>query len=102
MICLFQKETPNLPSPGLTKVEFEISVPMVTYLACFIVCDFDYVEIQTAAKKPFRVYSTKDQVYIYVCVHAKKVFVLQFGRQRSRGVEYIKNRIILYTLDRNK
>ena len=31
-----------MPSAGLTKVHFQKSVPMVTYLACFIVCDFDY------------------------------------------------------------
>ncbi|KAG0714705.1 Glutamyl aminopeptidase [Chionoecetes opilio] len=30
---------------------------MVTYLACFIVCDFQYVETNTKAVKPFRVYA---------------------------------------------
>ena len=30
------------PNPGLTVVTFKRSVPMVTYLACFIVCDFQY------------------------------------------------------------
>ena len=43
-------------------VEFENSVPMVTYLACFIICDFDYVEAMTEDQKPYRVYAAKDQV----------------------------------------
>ena len=32
------------PRQGLTEVTFEKSVPMVTYLAIFVVCDFDYIE----------------------------------------------------------
>ena len=35
---------------------------MVTYLACFIVCDFEHVETLTQDNKMFRVYATKDQV----------------------------------------
>lgn len=58
----FQREVPNSPKEGLTEVVFQKSVPMVTYLACFIVCDFDYVETLTNDNKNFRVYSTPDQV----------------------------------------
>ena len=37
-----ESQATNLPSNGLTTVTFQKSVPMVTYLACFIVCDFEY------------------------------------------------------------
>ncbi|XP_066980516.1 glutamyl aminopeptidase-like [Macrobrachium rosenbergii] len=57
-----EREIPDSPSPGLTEVIFQRSVPMVTYLACFIVCDFKYVEVSTQDNKPFRVYSTADQL----------------------------------------
>lgn len=42
----WQNEEADTPSPGLTEVTFEESVPMVTYLVCFIVCDFTYKEVQ--------------------------------------------------------
>ena len=32
------------PSPGLTEVTFQKSVPMVTYLAIFVVADFAYID----------------------------------------------------------
>ena len=35
------------PRPSLTTVTFQRSVPMVTYLACFIVCDFKFQVHQT-------------------------------------------------------
>ncbi|KAF8765157.1 Glutamyl aminopeptidase like protein [Argiope bruennichi] len=35
---------------------------MVTYLACFIICDFKYKETTTSSGKPFRVYSAPDLV----------------------------------------
>ena len=57
-----QKETPNAPTNGLTEVKFQKSVPMVTYLACFIVCDFEYEEKFTAKHNTkFRVYATPNQ-----------------------------------------
>lgn len=41
---------------------FQKSVPMVTYLACFIVCDFAYQEKLTALHgTKFRVYATPNQ-----------------------------------------
>merc|ERR1711962_360541 len=50
------------PLPGFTEVTFELSVPMVTYLAIFVVCDFEYLETVTQVHKiPFRVYGTKKQ-----------------------------------------
>jgi len=55
-------ETPDAPRAGLTEVVFERSVPMVTYLACFIVCDFEYLETRTQDNKLFRVYATPEQV----------------------------------------
>ncbi|KAL7633447.1 UNVERIFIED_CONTAM: hypothetical protein RMT77_016318 [Armadillidium vulgare] len=57
-----EREIWNTPTENEVKVEFEKSVPMVTYLLCFIVCDFDYVEKLTSANKKFRVYSNKDQI----------------------------------------
>lgn len=55
-------EMPNNPSKGYTEVKFEKSVPMVTYLACFIVCDFEYEEKLTEIHKTkFRVYATPEQ-----------------------------------------
>lgn len=56
-----EREVPNSPSTGLTEVKFVKSVPMVTYLACFIVCDFEYEEKLTATHKTkFRVYATSE------------------------------------------
>jgi glutamyl aminopeptidase len=55
-------EVEGSPSSGLTTVTFEKSVPMVTYLACFIVCDFEYEEKLTATHQTkFRVYATPQQ-----------------------------------------
>ena len=43
------------PSAGMTEVTFEKSVPMVSYLAIFVVCDFEYLESNTPEKNiPFR------------------------------------------------
>jgi len=52
----------NYPSEGLATVTFEKSVPMVTYLACFIVCDFQIREGKTARGIPFRVLSRSNQI----------------------------------------
>jgi len=57
-----ERETPDAPGPGLTEVVFQKSVPMVTYLACFIVCDFEFLETRTQDNKLFRVYATPEQV----------------------------------------
>ncbi|GIX90473.1 hypothetical protein CDAR_74672 [Caerostris darwini] len=46
-----------IPDTNLFVTRFQKSVPMVTYLACFIVCDFEYKAATTASGKPFRVYS---------------------------------------------
>ena len=43
------------PSAGMTEVAFEKSVPMVSYLAIFVVCDFEYLESNTPEKNiPFK------------------------------------------------
>lgn len=57
-----EREVGDAPKVGLTEVVFEKSVPMVTYLACFIVCDFDHIEETTRDGKKFRVYATPDQI----------------------------------------
>ena len=55
-------EVEESPSSGLTTVTFQKSVPMVTYLACFIVCDFEYEEkLTTIHQTKFRVYATPAQ-----------------------------------------
>lgn len=57
-----EREEADSPSQGLTTVFFQKSVPMVTYLACFIVCDFKYQEKLTDTHKTlFRVYATPQQ-----------------------------------------
>ena len=56
------EEVEESPSNGLTTVTFQKSVPMVTYLACFIVCDFEYEEKLTSIHQTkFRVYATPAQ-----------------------------------------
>ena len=49
---------PDTPEPGLTEVTFEKSVPMVTYLAIFVVCDFPYLE-RTQDNISMKLYGTK-------------------------------------------
>jgi len=57
-----KEEIPDSPSKGLTTVKFEMSVPMSTYLSCFIVCDFDFGEEYTSDQTTkVRVYAAKDQ-----------------------------------------
>ena len=47
---------------GLTEVKFQKSVPMVTYLACFIVCNFEFEEkLTNIHQTKFRVYATPEQ-----------------------------------------
>ena len=59
-----QEETSNTPSRGLTTVTFDKSVPMATYLACFIVCDFGFEETLTSTGQTrMRVYAAKDQMH---------------------------------------
>ena len=53
----------DTPLPGFTEVTFLKSVPMVTYLAIFIVCDLTYTDTITEIHKiPMRVYGTQSQV----------------------------------------
>lgn len=57
-----EREEENSPTTGLTTVTFQKSVPMVTYLACFIVCDFEYEEKLTSTHQTkFRVYAKPQQ-----------------------------------------
>ncbi len=46
-----KKEKPDSPVPGCTEVIFEKTVPMVTYLAIFVVCDFVFIEAKPGATK---------------------------------------------------
>nr|XP_042907730.1 uncharacterized protein LOC107439767 isoform X3 [Parasteatoda tepidariorum] len=62
---------------SLVVTTFQKSVPMVTYLVCFIVCDFKSTQT-TANGKQFRVYSSADQVN-------KTKYALKFG---ARVLEY--------------
>ncbi|XP_063244276.1 glutamyl aminopeptidase-like isoform X1 [Bacillus rossius redtenbacheri] len=56
-------EVEDSPGPGLTTVQFRTSVPMVTYLTCFIVSDFQRLPpTQVSQGFPFSVYSTPAQV----------------------------------------
>lgn len=55
-------ESNNTLDNGFVKTNFQMSVPMSTYLVCFIVCDFKYKEKKTANGVTFRVYATPDRV----------------------------------------
>jgi glutamyl aminopeptidase len=58
-----QGDTDDSPDAGLTTAEFMESVPMVTYLTCFIVSDFERLNPMTVSQGfPFSVYSTPAQV----------------------------------------
>ena len=63
----------NSPSKGLTEVKFQKSRPMVTYLACFIVCDFKYEE------KTTDIYNTKFRVYGTPLQQERLNYSLQIG-----------------------
>lgn len=58
---IWQSATDNSPSAGLTTVKFEPSVEMVTYLACFIVCDFTERLGQTKRGIPIRTIARPNQ-----------------------------------------
>ena len=62
LILKTRSDAPHTYSLGLTEVKFQKSVPMVTYLACFIVCDFEFEEKLTSIHETkFRVYATPQQ-----------------------------------------
>nr|CAD7448211.1 unnamed protein product [Timema bartmani] len=78
-LMLFQGEVSDSPAPGLTTVEFRTSVPMVTYLTCFIVSDFQRLPpVNISQGFPFSVYSTPAQVN-------KTAYALELG---SKVTEY--------------
>ena len=53
----------DTPTAGFTEVAFLKSVPMVTYLAIFVVCDLTFTDTITEIHKiPMRVYGTDSQV----------------------------------------
>ena len=65
---------PNSPREGLTEVIFQVSVPMVTYLAIFVVCDFKYIDDITEVHKiPFRVYGTEQQINKELLQYSKDI-----------------------------
>ncbi|KAG8247734.1 hypothetical protein J6590_054848 [Homalodisca vitripennis] len=60
---LKESEVANSPGPGLTTVQFARSVPMSTYLVCFIVCDFDHLPpIKSKSGFDVSVYARRDQI----------------------------------------
>lgn len=61
-VFIFQDSQINEPVDGLTTVEFATSVPMVTYLACFIVCDFEKTSGKVNDEIDFSVYASPQQV----------------------------------------
>ncbi|KAL1465056.1 hypothetical protein WDU94_004651 [Cyamophila willieti] len=51
------------PGPNQTTVEFEVSVPMSTYLVCFIVCDFNALpSVKSTQGFPVNVYAREGQL----------------------------------------
>ncbi|GFT62087.1 glutamyl aminopeptidase, partial [Nephila pilipes] len=75
-----QTTEPYPADPRFFVTRFQKSVPMVTYLACFIVSDFQFQGTTTSSGKPFRVYTTPDQVNL-------TTYALNFG---SRVLEYFE------------
>ncbi|ESO85815.1 hypothetical protein LOTGIDRAFT_130453 [Lottia gigantea] len=47
---------------NLVRTTFKKSVKMSTYLVCFIVCDFKYIEVNTTTNRTLRVYATPDKI----------------------------------------
>ncbi|GAB6019205.1 hypothetical protein CHUAL_000819 [Chamberlinius hualienensis] len=47
---------------GLKKTEFQLSVPMSTYLVCIVVSDFSYINSTTNDSIEVRVYAAEDQI----------------------------------------
>lgn len=59
---IFQSVVPDEPQAGLTTVNFAQSVPMSTYLACFIICDFDHLpSVNSKQGFPVTVYARPGQ-----------------------------------------
>ncbi|KAL4150039.1 hypothetical protein QTP88_003885 [Uroleucon formosanum] len=57
-----ESEELNVPTNGLTTVHFANTVPMSTYLACFIVCDFQSLEpVKADQGFPLTVYARSGQ-----------------------------------------
>lgn len=55
--------TDDSPGVGQSTVEFETTVPMSTYLVCFIVCDFDHLPSRNASQGfPLTVYAREGQL----------------------------------------
>ncbi|KYO24411.1 glutamyl aminopeptidase [Alligator mississippiensis] len=48
---------------GWTRTTFQKSVPMSTYLVCFAVHQFDYIEKISASGKPLRIYAQPQQIH---------------------------------------
>uniref|UniRef100_A0A8D8TSY1 Aminopeptidase n=2 Tax=Cacopsylla melanoneura TaxID=428564 RepID=A0A8D8TSY1_9HEMI len=58
-----KQSTEDSPGPNQTTVEFEVSVPMSTYLVCFIVCDFNALpSINSTQGFPINVYAREGQL----------------------------------------
>jgi len=59
---LFQSEEINVPANGFTTVHFANTVPMSTYLVCFIVCDYQSLEpVKADQGFPLTVYAKNGQ-----------------------------------------
>lgn len=90
ILIIFQCTQINQPLPGLTTVTFAKSVPMSTYLSCFIVSDFvaltKMAKGQNGRQFPVSVYTTKAQ-------EEKGAFALDIG------VKIIEYYINLFRID---
>ncbi|XP_029345406.1 glutamyl aminopeptidase-like isoform X1 [Acyrthosiphon pisum] len=82
-----ESEEINVPTNGLTTVHFANTVPMSTYLACFIVCDFQSLEpVKADQGFPLTVYAksgqTENMKYAQqVGIKAINYYVNYFGIQ---------------------
>ncbi|KAK9505908.1 hypothetical protein O3M35_009875 [Rhynocoris fuscipes] len=81
-------EEQNVPEPGFVTKIFNPTPPMATYLACFIVCDFDVLEAGTTASgTPVKLFARKGhvedtrhagQIAVQVVDHFSKYFDMNY------------------------
>ncbi|KAM4625669.1 glutamyl aminopeptidase [Polymixia lowei] len=57
------QETLRYPTGNKMKTSFEKSIPMSTYLVCFAVHQFDFVERKSSRGIPLKIYAQKSQIH---------------------------------------
>ena len=93
---MFQEESVDSPSQGLTTVKFATSPPMSTYLACFIVCDFEQLPtVKSEDGIPVTVYARPGQAKNMLFTRDLTVKALKFYTKYF-GIKYDLPKLGLY------